>query len=127
MGDFITRGGAKYPDTTPPPQWVCDVVPQEELARTKQHSIKRHTMETDPSAAAQRGGKYHIPGYCGYIPNRKDVAGRTFARETRRALNHDAKDIVIGKRKHEIKLFIPLLFIVWFVFILERNDSMSTG
>lgn len=97
MSAFVARGGAKYPDTTPPPQWVADVVPQDELMQTKKQPTAKTKLETDTCSAAFRGGKYHIPGYTGYIPNGEDVAGRTFARATRRALNHDAKDIVIGK------------------------------
>jgi len=40
--------------------------------------------------------KYHIPGYTGFIPNSAEIAGRSYGRMTRRAMNKPVHELLVG-------------------------------
>ena len=58
--------------------------------------VRVYVVQSKAGGDAGEESKYHIPGYTGFIPNSSEIAGRSYGRMTKRALNKPVRELLVG-------------------------------
>lgn len=100
MAGFLQRGGASRASKSPPLAFPDDTAFNHGDVPIRAAAVARaETLGTSagPLDAEEGSGlRAHVPGYSGFVPSLKEVAGRNFTRCTRRALNKDVRHLLEG-------------------------------